>query len=158
MKQLITTIATLTLVSCQLMKSDDPSSVSFSIPKGSTLSLNKNIEIPEGKTLAVFQSGDLTTARKKDIYELNCNFELIKPGPRTIKPEVFTVRRTEDWRERISRVTVYYYTEVYLDSAKGTDVTMLLCQKFSDWSDYHFTVSEMEKTLGDYFSFNFTTQ
>ena len=158
MKQLIITIVTLTLASCQLMKSDDPSSVSFSIPKGSTLSLNKNIEIPEGKTLAVFQSGESTTARKKDIYELNCNFELIKPGPRTIKPEVFTVRHTEDWRERISRVTVYYYTEVYLDSAKGTDVTMLLCQKFSDWSDYHFTASEMEKTLGDYFSFNFTTQ
>lgn len=158
MKQLIITIAILALASCQSMKSDDPSSISFSIPKGSTLSLDKNIEIPEGKTLAVFQSGKLIASRKTDIYDLHCNFELKKSGPRTVNPEVFTVRRTEDWNERISRTTTQYYTEVYLDSAKGTDVTMLNCQKWGNRSDYHFTASEIEKTLGDYFSFTFTTK
>jgi len=105
----------------------------------------------------VFQSGELTTARRKDIYDLNCNFELVKPGPRTIKPEVFTVRRTEDWQERLSKTTTHYYTVVHLESAKGTDVTMLTCQRFGRVSDYHFTASEIEQTLGDYFSFSFKT-
>ena len=146
------------LASCQSLKSDDPSSISFSIPKGSTLSLEKNIKIPEGRTLAVFQSGELITARKKDLYELYCNFELMKPGPRTISPEVFTVNRTEDCNERISRTLMQYYTVVHLDSAKGTDVTMLICQKWANLSDYHFTASEIEETLGDNFIFIFKTK
>jgi len=35
---------------------------------------------------------------------------------------------------------------------------MMSCQKWGKRSDYHFTASEIEKTLGDYFSFTFTTE
>lgn len=155
MKQLIFTLAMLALASCQSLKSDDPSSISFSIPVGSTLSLEKSIDIPGGYSHAVLQSGELIAVSKKDIYTLLCNFELKKSGPRTIHPEVFTVRRIEDYQERIDRGTLQFYTEVYLDSDKGTDVNMLSCQRWGIISDYHFTASEIQETLGDYFSFTF---
>ncbi len=143
------------LTACQSMQSDDPSSLAFSIPKGSTLTLNKNIEIPEGKAHAIIQHGKIITNRERDIYYLNCNFEFRELGARTIKPEEFTVRRAIDGRERISRTIMRYYTEVYLESSKGTDVIMLECQVWADRTDSHFTVSEMQQALGDNFSFKF---
>jgi len=157
MKQLIATIASLALASCQSIWSDDPSSISFKIPRGSTLSLEKSIEIPEGRTLAVFQYGELIPSRKRDIYDLYCNFEVIKPGLRTISPEVFTVRRTDDWTEQLSRTTLCHFTVVHLESAKGTDINRLTCREIVRSSDYHFTATEIEQTLGDYFTFAFAT-
>ena len=48
-------VLALLLASCATTQSSEPSSLSFSIPKGSTLSLNKNLDIPDGKTHATLQ-------------------------------------------------------------------------------------------------------
>ncbi len=150
-------VAALLLSSCQSMQSDDPSSLLFSIPKGSTLSLNKDLDIPADKTHAALQFGKLTTERKKDDYKINCRFDVKEFGPRTIKPEVLKIRRTEDGQEIISEAVgiIRFYTDVFLQSDKGTDVIKLTCQEYGGKSDHAFTVSEMEEALGDYFSFTF---
>jgi hypothetical protein len=150
-------LAIFLLSSCQTTQSTDPSSLSFKIPKGSTLTLNENLDIPDNKTHAVLQYGKITTDRKKDDYKLNCRFDVKEFGPHTIKPEVFRIRRDESGQEWISQAAglVRYYTDVFLDSSKGTDVIKLTCQEQGYGMDRTFSVSEMETALGDYFTFNF---
>ena len=48
-----------------------------------------------------------------------------------------------------------YYTDVFLDTGKGTDVIKLTCHERGVEIDRTFTVSEMETALGDYFTFTF---
>ena len=149
-------VAALLVSACQTTQSTDPTLLTFKIPNGSTLSLNKDLEIPEDKTHALLQTGKLTTDNKRDDQRLNCRFDVKTFGPRTIKPEVFKIRRTEDGQEKVSDAgIVRFYSDVYLDSDKGTDVIKLTCQEWGGKIDRNFTVSEMETALGDYFTFTF---
>lgn len=149
-------IVLLTLASCQMTQTQDPSSLTFRIPEGSTLTLNKELSIPAGNTHALLQSGELITTRERNQYDINCRFETRTFGPRTIEPEVFRIRRTEDGQRRISDAGIWlFFSEIYLDSDKGTDVIMLRCQTWGSRMDRNFTVTEMEPTLGDYFTFSF---
>jgi hypothetical protein len=144
------------LCSCQSMQSSDPSSVEFNIPGGSTLSLNKSLEIPGSETHVRLQAGKQIADRDKDDYRLNCRFDLKQFGPRSIQPETFKILRTEDGQEWVSRAGIMrYYTEVYLQSEKGTDVIKLSCQQSSDMYQRHFTVADMQNVLGEYFTFTF---
>ena len=147
----------LLLSSCQTSQSSDPSLLSFRIPDNSTLSLNMNLEIPDGKTHATIQNGKPVTDKKKDDYMLNCRFDVKEFGPRTVKPEVFKIRRSESGQDWISQAAgiLRYYTDVYLDSDKGTDVIKLTCQEQGYRTDGTFSFADMETALGDYFSFNF---
>ena len=157
MKLLVLPLAAVLFSACQTTQSDDPSSLTFKIPKGSILTLNKDLEIPANKTHATLQSGKVTTDRERDDYRLNCRFDVKKFGPRTIKPEAFRVRRTEDGQEWISQAAgiIRFYSDVFLDSDKGTDVVKLTCQEQGSKVDRNFTVTEMETALGDYFTFTF---
>jgi len=150
-------VVVLLLSACQTTQSDDPDSLSFKIPKGSTLTLNKDLEIPADKTHATLQFGKVTTDRERDDYKLSCRFDVKKFGPRTIEPEVFIIRRTEDGQEWISQAAgiIRFYSDVFLDSDKGTDVIKLTCQEEGGKIDRNFTVTEMETALGDYFTFTF---
>jgi hypothetical protein len=156
MKLKILPVTVFALCSCQSMHSDDPSSIYFSIPDGSTLTLNKNLVIADGETHVLMQAGKVTTISAVNKYDVNCRFELKKFGPRTIEPEDFKIRRIEDGQEWVSQPVIRrFYTEVYLDSEKGTDVIRLSCQEWGDGIDKNFSVAEMQRTLGDYFTFNF---
>lgn len=149
--------APLLLSACTTMNSDNPDSLKFDIPKGSTMLLNKQLSISESDTHAVIQFGKETADNKRKDYDVNCRLDFKKFGPRTIEPESFTVTRTEDGTSWISQPSIMrYYTEIYLRSDEGTDVIKMVCQEYSDSSDYHFTVKEIETTLGDYVSFNFS--
>lgn len=149
-------IVLLMLASCQMTQTQDPSSLTFRMPEGSTLTLNKELSIPAGNTHALLQSGELITVRERNQYDIHCRFETRTFGPRTIEPEVFRIRRTEDGQRRISDAGIWlFFSEIYLDSDKGTDVIMLRCQTWGSRMDRNFTVTEMEPTLGDYFTFSF---
>jgi len=150
-------VAVLVLGSCQTTQSTDPTLLTFKIPDGSTLSLNKDLKVPEYKTHAALQAGKLKTDRDIDLYQLNCRFDVKEFGPRTIKPEVFKIRRTESGQEWIAMEggLLRYYTDVFLNSDKGTDVIKLTCQEQGDVTDKTFTISDMETAVGDYFTFTF---
>ena len=144
------------LCSCQSMQSSDPSSLAFNIPHGSTLSLNKVLKIPDSNTHARIQAGQLIADKDKDDYRINCRFDVKKFGPRTIEPETFEIRHTEDGQEWVSRAGIMrYYTDIYLQSGKDTDVIKLSCQQSSDMIQRHFTVTEMQNALGEYFTIAF---
>lgn len=152
----ITLVTVLLLGSCQSMQSTDPSSLSFKIPDGSTASLNKDLDIADGKTHALLQEGKLISLRDRQDYKLNCRFDVKSFGPRTIRPEVFKIQRTEDGRNMVSEGgIVRYYSDIYLKSDKGTDVIKLTCQQLGYTMDRTFTIAEMETALDDYFTFSF---
>ena len=157
MKLMSLFLAVFVISACQSMYSDDPSSLAFDIPDGSTLTLKKSIKIPEYQTHVTIQSGKVVSKKDTVDYVINCNLELKKFGPRTINPEVFTISHTEDSQERISNSSLLRFdTEVHLVSSLGTDVIMLACQRVGLFTESHFTVSEMEEALGGYFSFSYT--
>lgn len=149
-------LVSLSLFACQSMQSTDPSSLSFVIPPGSTLTLNKSLEITEGNTHAQIQDGKLTTEKQRNQYALGCRINFREFGPRTVAPEVFNIRRTEHNEGWVSRPNIYSYTtEIYLDSAKGTDIIKLVCGNWATWPSTNFSIADIEKTLGDYFSFSY---
>ena len=156
MRILYISITAFFISACTSMHSNDPDSLSFSIPKGSTLSLNKKLTIPHNDTHAVVQYGKETTDNDRHDYDVNCRLDFKEFGTRTIEPEDFKVTRTEDGQNWISQPSILrFYTEIYLTSGKGTDVIKMVCQEYGDQTDYHFTVKEIEVALGDYFSFTF---
>lgn len=158
MKKHILICFTLMLTACSSMHSSDPDSLFFEIPEGSTLSLNKELSIPDNDTHAVVQGGKEIKDREKNEYNINCRLDLKDFGPRKIAPEDFNITRTEDGTNWISKPSIMrFYTEVYLTSDRGTDIIKLVCQEYGDQSDRNFTVKEMEEALGDYFSFKFAT-
>ncbi|MCG6939371.1 MAG: hypothetical protein LJE83_14525 [Gammaproteobacteria bacterium] len=155
MKIIVTLLPALTISACSSMQSSDPASLLFDIPKGSSLTLNRDLPISENNTHALIQAGKVLKGKANE-YDINCRFDVKKFGPRTIKPETFTIRRTEDGREWFSEpVIMRFYTIIYLDSSKGTDVIKMECQQWGDATDNNFTVAEMAAALGDIFSFNF---
>jgi hypothetical protein len=156
MKQAALLLVSLSLFACQSMQSSDPSSFSFSIPPGSTLSLNKSLEITGGNTHALIQDGKLTTENQRNQYALGCRIDFREFGPRTVTPEVFNIQRTEHNEGWVSRPNIYFYsTEIYLSSDKGTDIIKLVCGNWATWPSNNFSIADIAQTLGDYFSFSF---
>jgi len=154
--KLISFVVVLLLSSCQSMQSTDPSALSFRMPDGSTLTLNKALDIPEGNTHALLQAGQVISTSDRNEYRLNCRFDIRTFGPRTLEQEVFRIRRTEDGQQKISDAgIVRFYSDIFLDSDKGTDVIKLTCQRWGGRIDRNFTVTEMQPALGDYFTFTF---
>ena len=138
------------------MQSDDPSLLSFRVPAGSTLTLNKAIEIPAGQTHAMIQSGRLASESGRNQYDLACRLNFRNFGPRTIEPEVFNIRRTEHSEGWESRPNFYFYSsEMLLNSEKGTDIISLECNTWTVPPSFNFSFADMQQTVGDYLTFNF---
>lgn len=158
MKNLILLLALFAITSCQSMHSNDPNSIMFSIPKGSTLSLDKKLNVPHNDTHAVLQYGKEISEKERHDYDVNCRLDVKEFGPKTIEPEKFKITRTEDGQNWISQPSILrFYTEIYLTSDKGTDIIKMVCQEYGDQTDYHFTVEDIEVALGDYVSFVFAS-
>lgn len=156
MKKSIPFLTAVIVSSCATMYSDDPNSLTFDIPEGSTLSLNKKLTISHRDTHAVIQDGKETNDKDKNDYAINCRLDVKEFGPRTIEPEEFKITRTEDGQNWISQPSIMrFYTEIYLSSDKGTDIIKMVCQEYGDQTDRNFTVAEMQTALGDYVSFTF---
>lgn len=155
MKLLILLLVTFILGACQSLQSNDPDSLFYTIPDGSTLTLNKELTIAKSDTHALIQAGGQIKQHSNNDYEINCRLDMRAFGPRTVKPETFAISRTEDGREWVSQpTTMRFYTEVYLQSDIGTDVIKLDCQQYGGRIDRNFTVAEMQQALGEYFTFN----
>ena len=158
MKQIILITTAFLLSSCQSMQSTDPNSLFFSIPPGSTLSLNKAPTISPSNTHGTIQFGKEINDHGKNDYEINCRLDFNKFGPRTIETEDFVITRTEDGTNWISRPSILrFYTEIYLSSNRDTDVIKLVCQQYGDQIDRNFTVQEMQSALGDFMTIKYAS-
>ena len=143
---------------CQSVATDNPAELSFRVPPGSTLSLNKKIDIAEGNTHVMFQSGKITTEKQRNNYVVACRLNFRGFGPRTIEPEVFNILRTAEDEGWESRPNIYFYsTEIHLSSEKGTDVIKMFCNTWAMPPSVNFSYAELAETLGDYFTFSFNS-
>jgi hypothetical protein len=139
----------LVLGACQMLQSSDPNSLGFSIPNGSKLVLTRSIHIDHGNTHATIQFGKVVDDKDRKDYEVNCGIDFKSFGPREIRPETYSITRTEDGFNWVSEPSIMrFYTEVYLAS-KQTDVIKMVCQQYGDQTDHNFTVAEMQAALGD---------
>ena len=151
MKIVYTTMAFLFVSACASMHSNDPNSLFFSIPEGSTLSLNKAMTFSSRDTHGTIQAGKVIDDDDREFYDINCRLDFNNFGPRTIEPEKFIVTRTEDGQNWISQPSILrFYTEIYLKSNKDTDIIKMVCQQYGDQTDRNFTVAEMQSALGDF--------
>jgi hypothetical protein len=158
MKIIYTTMAFIFISACASMHSDDPNSLYFSIPEGSTLSLNKEMTISSRDTHGTIQAGKLISDDDREFYDVNCRLDFKKFGPRTIEPEIFSITRTEDGQNWVSQPSILrFYTKVYLKSDKDTDVIKMVCQIYGDVTDRNFTVTEMQEALGDLVTIEYAT-
>jgi len=156
MRPLFLLLSTVSLYACASLQSNDPNSLGFSLPEGSTASLNKPLNIPGGYTHTVIQFGKETNDQNKQDYEINCRVDFRKFGPRTIDPEKFIITRTEDGTNWVSRPSIMrFYTEIHLSSQQSTDIIKIVCQQYGDVIDRNFTVAEMQAGLGDIIRFEY---
>jgi hypothetical protein len=156
MQKITLSLCFIMLTACTSMHSNDPDSLAFSIPQGSTLSLNKPLTIPQEDTHGVIQDGKEIKDSDRNDYRINCRLDFRRFGNRTIEPQDFIVSRTEDGSNWISQPAIMrYYTEIYLSSDKGTDIIKMVCQQYGDQTDRNFTVAEMQAALGDFVTFKY---
>ena len=149
----------------------DENSQFFSVPLGSTFTLNREITIQPDQTSVYLQNGSIVLVRDVDFYRPHCKFELftISEQARVVDPDTFVVTRIVDQREDVSTewpryaalgmsgvdgpVHLTYSTTMYLESKIQPDVFRMNCKRW-DWpatGDF-LSINEMRQALGDYFT------
>ena len=115
-----------------------------------------NTHHKHANTHATIQFGKFIRDRDRKNYDVNCRIDFREFGPRQIEPETYRITRTEDGNHWVSQpVVMRYYTEVHLESDKGTDIIKMVCQQYGSQTDKHFTVADMQATLGDTARFDY---
>ena len=149
----------------------DENSQFFSVPLGSTFTLNREITIQPDQTSVYLQNGNIVLVRDVDFYKPHCKFELftISEQARVVDPDTFVVTRIVDQREDVSTrwpryaalgmsggdgpVHLTFSTTMYLKSKIQPDVFRMNCKRW-DWPAIgeFLSINEMRQALGDYFT------
>jgi len=159
------------IVACQSQVIKDENSQFYSIPLGSTFTLNREITIEPDQTSVYLQNGKPGAARDVDFYKPHCKFELftISTEVRIVKPDTFVVKKVVDQREDVSAswptyaglgmvmgdgpVHLTYSTTLYLESKIQPDVYRMDCKRWDDpVIGEYLSINEMRQALGDYFT------
>ena len=158
------------LTACGREPVRDENSQFFSVPLGSTVTLNRAITIQPDQTSVYLQDGSIAPVGSVDFYKPHCKFELftISEQARDVKPDTFTVTRIVDQREDVSTrwpryaalgmggdgpIHLTFSTTLYLESKLQPDVFRMTCKRW-DWPETgeFLSISEMRRALGDYFT------
>lgn len=149
----------------------DEDSQFFSVPLGSTFTLEREITIQPDQTSVYLQNGEIESVGGVDFYRPHCKFELfsISEQARVVKPDAFVVIRIVDQREDVSigqpmyaglamsgtdgPIHLTFSTTMYLESKQQPDVFRMDCKRW-DWpaTGEFLSISEMREALGDYFT------
>ena len=149
----------------------DEDSTFFSVPPGSTFTLNREITIQPHQTSVYLQNGEILLVRNVDFYRPHCKFELftISEQARVVEPDTFVVTRIIDQREDVSThwplyaslsvmggngpMHITYSTTMYLESQQQPDVLRMNCKQW-DWinTGEFLSINQMRQALGDYFT------
>lgn len=149
----------------------DENSQFYSVPLGSTFTLNREITIQPDQTSVYLQNGKIEPVSNVDFYRPNCKFELytISEQARIVKPDTFVVTRIVDQREDVSTkwpvyaglgmaygdgpIHLTFSTTMYLESRIQPDVFRMNCKQW-DWpaTGEFLSINQMRQALGDYFT------
>ena len=143
------------LTACVSNTVKDESSPFYSVPAGSTLTLNRDITVPGGKVAVYVQDGKLLGYNDVDWYRPNCKFELytMSEQPRQVSADSFRITKVVDEIESsslqgrvqyanmmlgfgIDQSRVFNYaTMMHLHSELQPDVFRMTCQHWEDIAD-----------------------
>jgi hypothetical protein len=161
---------TLSISGCSVSNIKDQNSYLYSVPVGSTLSLNKTITIPANLARRFFQGGKQMLEKDINIYYPYCSLLMntLTDVERTIKPIIFEVYKVQDDEETARRYVYFasnllsssdgpsiigYASYYYLRSTSAPDVRSLECMQWGDPVDVEYlSINEVKKALGDYFT------
>jgi len=149
----------------------DENSQFFSVPLGSTFTLNREITIQPDQTSVYLQNGKIVLVRYVDFYRPHCKFELftISEQARVVKPDTFVVTRIVDRREDVTTkwpmyaglgmargdgpIHLTFSTTMSLESKIQPDVFRMNCKQW-DWPNIgdFLSINDMRQALGDYFT------
>ena len=142
----------------------------YTIPIGSTLTLNREITFPADIVSVFIFDGQIVPRSTIDVYKPHCKFELydMKPQSQTIQPDTFTIRKVVEHYvtytpERLLHTKFVlnrhthggpsyqpYTTYMYLQSDKQQNVYRLSCLHWEDPVDARYlTVAQIKQVLGD---------
>jgi len=149
----------------------DENSQFFSVPLGSTFTLNRELTIQPDQTSVYLQNGKIELVSNVDFYRPHCKFELftISEQARVVEPDTFVVTRIVDQREDVATqwplyaglgmavgdgpIHLTFSTTMYLESRIQPDVFRMNCKQW-DWPNTgdFLSINQMRQALGDYFT------
>lgn len=156
--------------SCTRPPVKDQNSYLYSVPEGSTLTLNKEITIPANLARRFFQNGNPVLKKNINIYYPHCSLLMntLVDYDRIIQPTSFEIYRVMDDHELAQRYIYYasnvmmdmdgpsivgYASYYYLRSASVPDVRSLECVQWNDPANVEYlSINEVKKSLGEYFT------
>ena len=176
MRKLLTFLLTLFLSAC----ATGPYPVTspyYQIPLGSQVTLKQALTIPPNKARVYFQYGKVIKEREKDKYYPHCWFLSWKSldTAQTIKPDNFTVIKTQKYENVVQLPTSYqlaglygtigiglgmnddggptaveFITQLTIHSDTQPDIRQFACNHWDHpVNGEHLTVAEMQKALGE---------
>ena len=157
MKTPFSILFAMVLAGCHNAASRDVDSPFFSIPAGSSLTLHKELPIPERQRHVKLQHGKPMAGVNE--FKVNCQMRVYDLGVDAIHPDQFRIKRTGEGREWESRPYVLrFFRILHLESEKQPWVIKLICQRLAgpDWAR-NVSVPEMREAVGDYVTFDFPT-
>ena len=163
--------AVLFVAACDSQIVKDEDSAFYSVPPGSTFTLNREIAIAPDQTSVYLQDGKPGYSRDVNFYRPHCKFELftISTAARAVKPDTFVVTRIVDRREDVSTswpmyaglsvavgdgpIHLTFSTTMYLESKIQPDVFRMNCKRWDHPAMGEFlSINEMRQALGAYFT------
>lgn len=140
------------LVSCaSTSNSGGTGNYIYSIKKGETFVLKKDINITARKAHVILQDGTIKDFENTDKYAPWCRFEVNKLGAQTIKPDTFTVTEVHQNQINVLPGTFNYYVKFDLSAANNKNVRDLACGSWGSSTDKYLTFPQMQQALGSYF-------
>lgn len=145
----------------------------YSLPSGSTLSINRDLTIEPNSVSVWLQLGKLVNRKEVDLDQPNCHFEMytLKSVAQTIYKDDVTITRFVNRNEYVSNGNVMYAsladaddgggpmaeifrTEIYLKSTKQPDLYRLSCEEWNNlFNGTYLTVDQIQQALGDIATF-----
>jgi len=163
----------LLLISCSQSRLKDENLYTYSIPVGSTLTLNQPVTIASNLGRTYFQSGKVVPEHDLNIYYPHCSLTVntIFEYERTISPTQFNIYKVMDNEEYAQGYILYASSSMtvssdgpiitglasyyYLKSAIEPDVRTLECIQWdSPYENNYLSINEVRKTLGNIFTLN----
>lgn len=169
MKAITLLFFSLFLASCAQPVMNKFDSHSYKIPIGSLLILNQDITIPGGHTRVIIQNGHVVSGKQRDQYYPYCEFEVLtlKQTDQVVHPDKFRIRKLSKQmdtsrQQMFASLSMFgrdtpliaYNTVMYLSSQVQPDVYRMSCMYWTDDNmDSYLTQHELQKTVGNIFSF-----
>ena len=175
MRRFIVLLSAALLTACQPMVPRDENYPYYHPPAGSTVVVNKPIDVPPGRTRTFFQNGEIIPYNARNRFYPNCEFEILTLADtvRTIRPGEFRVTRVIIKRDQVAETgprmvaglsigigmgesdgpgDIMHVVEMRLKSTEQPDVYRLVCRGGEDnpADAEPPTINEMRRALGDY--------